>query len=374
MKKIGILTIHRIYNHGSFLQAFALKTTIENILSDGTKCELMDWPIKEGQSFPFYEKCNINVPKPYGLKFWLHKKMKHATYCRDIAMAWQYQRLGELYIAQCQKYLGVSEIPNYRCCYDLVVVGSDESFNCTQDDAVWDALYCFNLRAQYIISYACSFGYSTLKRLHDYKVLNMVKEGLHHYKELSVRDDNSRDIVYALTDRTALIHLDPVLVFDYSDYMPNIRRKKDFILVYNYLNRINDSNFIQQIRALAKREGLKIISVFEYCPWADENLAMTSFEVLSYFKKAKYVITDTFHGTVMSIKFNKRFVVFVRESNFNKLYYLLQKFGLENQIIKPEDNPLDKLFGDINWDAVNERLALESERTKDYLRTILKNI
>lgn len=371
--RIGILTIHRIFNHGSFLQAFAVKSTLQSLLHEA-EIEFIDWPLKDKELEPNYELPVAKLPKPSGLRFVYHKILGHKIYCRDVELAWLYNSLGRVYRKQCADYLGVKASPNYSTDYDLIVVGSDESFNCTQDDAPWDTTLCFNLIGKNVISYAASFGYSTLKRLDDYGLSDIVKSGLSSYKSISVRDGNSKDVVKALTGRGASVHLDPVLVFDYSRFIPDIKIKSDFILVYNYLNRIKDPTFITRIKAFAKKNRLKIISIFEFCPWADKNLALSSFEVLAYFKKAKYVVTDTFHGAVMSIKFNKQFIAFVWDSNRNKLHYLIDYFGLTDRILTDINNFESIIQAPVDWIPVNDKIAHERNRALSYFSANLNNL
>lgn len=369
--KIGILTIHRIYNHGSFLQAFAVKSIVEGLRPGGIECQFIDWPLKDSDAVQNFGQLPKSLRSPHSLTFLIHKKLGHSIYCRDVEVAWLYNELAKKYFNQCHEYLKVDSIANYKTDYDLIIVGSDEAFNCTQDDAKWNGLFCFTLNNANIISYAASFGYSTVERLCEYKVENTVKSGLNSYKSISVRDNNSQDIIEHLTNRKSLIHLDPVFIYDYSNYIPKIKFTRKFILVYNYYNRINDPDFIVRVRKFAKEHGLKIISIFEYCPWADQNVALTSFEVLAYYINASYVITDTFHGVVLSIKFNKRFCTFVRDSNYNKLHYILERFGLTSQIIeKPESFP-SILFNHIKWDMVNKEIAQERERSVTYFKETL---
>jgi hypothetical protein len=369
MRKIGILTIHRIYNHGSFLQAFSVKSTIEDILADGTMCEFIDWPLKDKSVTPSYNIPKNTYRKPFGFRFWIHKLLGHTIYCRDTELIWLYNQLGKVYVQQCQKYLGVSSIPNYNTNYDAIVVGSDESFNCTQDDANWDGLFCFKLsQCSRVFSYAASFGYSDLTRLEKYNVTQIVKKGLNSYISISVRDKNSQVITDQLTDLKSSINLDPVLIYDYSKYIPKININCEFILVYNYLNRINEVEFISSIKKYARERNLKIISVFEYCSWADKNIVLNSFEVLAYFIKAKYVITDTFHGAVLSIKFNKQFASFVRPSNFNKLHFLLERFGLENRIVSQTNDFKKILSTPVNWDVINHEIEKERIKTVNYFK------
>ena len=51
------------------------------------------------------------------------------------------------------------------------------------------------------------------------------------------------------------------------------------------------------------------------------------FELLSYFCYADYIITDTFHGAVLSIKYSKQFAVWIRDSNKQKLGDLLERLN-----------------------------------------------
>lgn len=371
MKKIGLLTIHRIYNHGSFLQAFAVKKMLESILGPDCVCELMDWPLKEKSKENLYKKSNEKLIKPKGIKFWIHKKLGHKKYCQDIEIRSLYQKLRNIYIKQSNYYLGTSFRSNFKLNYDLIIVGSDESFNCTQEDAYWDGLYCFQLKNKNIVSFASSFGYTNLERIKSFNVSDLIKYGISNYSSLSVRDKNSQEIVYNMIGIKPSIHLDPVLLFDYSDYIPDLKIKHDFILIYNYQNRINDPDFIKIVKSFARNNKLKIVSVFEYCFWADKNISISSFEILAYFKKAKYVITDTFHGLVMSIKFNKRFGLFVNESNYNKLNYLLTRFGLESQEIKNIQEFPAILFNDINWNLINKLIDKEKQLAYNYLQNNL---
>ena len=57
------------------------------------------------------------------------------------------------------------------------------------------------------------------------------------------------------------------------------------------------------------------------------------FQLLKVFQNAAFVITDTFHGTILSEKLNGRYAVLLRDSNRNKLADLLQKIQAEQHLI-----------------------------------------
>ncbi len=373
MKKVGILTMHRIHNHGSFLQAFGLKSMIESILQDGAKCEFLDWPNQE------YLISNIKDPgiAPIGWKYALHCILGHKRYCLDVQIGYYSKKFILLYQNQIKKYLGVSNVPNTSTDYDVIIVGSDEVFNCTQPDAKWDGTYCFNskLLNTNVCSYAGSMGYTDIDRLDSFGYKQIVKSALKQYKRISVRDKKSLEIIKALTNRDDIsVNLDPVLMYPFEKEIvvsKDLLAQPDYILIYNYLNRINNPDFIIRLKYFAKKNKLKIISIFEFCPWADEQLVISSFEVLAYFDRAKYVVTDTYHGCVMSVKYNKKFVAFVREQNRNKLTDLLAGFNLTGQIIDDNGSFEGTFENMIDWNFVNKRISDERQRTMQYLSEIL---
>ena len=89
--------------------------------------------------------------------------------------------------------------------------------------------------------------------------------------------------------------------------------------------------------------------------------------MLAYFRDAAYVVTDTFHGSVFSIKYNKQFAVIVRDMNNNKLSFLLQQFGLQNRIVSDMERLSAIVDMPINYDKVNEKILSERKRSIRYL-------
>lgn len=108
-------------------------------------------------------------------------------------------------------------------------------------------------------------------------------------------------------------------------------------------------------------------------PWCDEFVVLDPFEVLNYFKNAECIVTDTFHGTVMSAKWNKKVAVLIRDSNSNKLGDLIQRLKLEQvRIDKPTDIP-EILCRQIDYRACNQIIASGKKKAVDYLRNSLSN-
>ena len=150
--------------------------------------------------------------------------------------------------------------------------------------------------------------------------------------------------------------------------MPKEKHKSDYIIVYSYPGRISDKKEIAAIQAFANQKGLRLLSIGHYFPWCDDVVVPTPFEVLSWFRDAAYVVTDTFHGSVFSIKYNKKFCTIVREMNNQKLTYLLNQFGLENRIVSNLPDLENIIEPEIDYVPVNEKITLETARSKKYLK------
>ena len=88
-------------------------------------------------------------------------------------------------------------------------------------------------------------------------------------------------------------------------------------------------------------------------------------------KNADYVVSETFHGTVFSIKYQKNFAVVVRDSNYNKLHDLLARFGLEDRMLTKERCLGEILAHGVAAEPIRNRLEEEKARSRQYLKEAL---
>lgn len=367
--KVGILTMSRIINYGSFLQAYGLQSMLQEM---GFETEFLDIDARSYRDMypknPQYRK-NMRKAK-------LHRLLGQKTIAQTMMQeqeAWKYYyTLYHLFPHWWKQYLNIDSESNLCTTYDRIIVGSDEVFHCTQESPWGQSMKWFGdgLQTDILISYAASFGHTTMEALHDFALPQTVSHHLKNFNAISVRDENSRQIVTQL-GCTAQVHLDPVLLCDYKDIVPSEIPSDDIFIIYTYPNRLKEEAIIRQILELARKETLRVISIGAYYPWC-ENLVLTPFEVLAYFKKAKYVVTDTFHGTVYSIKYGCPFVTLVRESNREKLLDLLMRFEQQEAAITPESNLEAMLHRTIPYSIIQEKIWQERIRTNQYLRENLR--
>lgn len=352
MLKVNILSMHRICNHGSFLQSYGLKKVLQ-----GLRAEVNFIDIKFGKLYP---KCVFNTKAEYSksqtLKYFLGRLfIKYLT-------AKQNKLLKNIQ----NKYLGLSDELLFEREADATVIGSDEVFNCLQNCSWGLSLQLFGkVDSPKVIAYAASCGSTTYDALTQ-EMRTEIADAMSHFNAISVRDKNTFDFVQKLSGKHPVRHLDPVFVYSFKDELIPCSIKNKFLLVYSYGNRINDQNEIKMIKTFAKKHGLLIICAGVFQCWCRINLIVEPFELLGFFEKAEFVITDTFHGTVLSIKYNKKFVTLIRSSNSNKLFDLLGQFGLIDRIV--ENGNMERIIvNKIDYIQINQLIEEERIRTLDYL-------
>ena len=364
-KKVGILSMQRIKNYGSFLQAYGLRKIIEEL---GCEVQYVDYHIEE----PVI-KDEIN-----GKNDKLKKAFKTLEGDAPLKQKIQYIIHKKNFGAKYYGVLGLTEEPNYNPVLDTLVIGSDEVFNCIQSNKnVGYSLELFgkNNNAKKVITYAASFGNTTIEKLEKYNKKDEVAELLNKMDMISARDNNTGKIVETISNKKVVYNLDPVLAYDYMNKcneIPNIETKEKYIIVYAYSNRIS-SKESEYIREFARKHNLKVYSIGGAQKCADKFIDCSPFEVLGYFKNAEMVITDTFHGSIFSIITKRNFVTLVRKSvgnaygNEEKLTDLLKRLGLEARITYDINNIDNILNKEIDYVKVDNILNEQRKISKKYL-------
>ena len=348
---VGLLSMHRVANYGSFWQAYCLRKMIEE--KGDCDVEFIDIIPGEQGSRTEYKK-TFSFSKIKRIPYYLFSKNKKSLFV-------EYQN----------KILGCSSSPNFSSDYDVIIIGSDEVFNCVQQSPWGFSTQLYgDIDNRNVNSYAACFGNTTYESILGYQREEKIAKGLTNLQNISVRDDNSAGIVNRLIGKMPEIHLDPVIVGDLPDNVPDIEDNQ-YILVYSYDFRLSDPDVIEQVKSLAKEKGLKIISAGFYQDWVDRNVLLNPYELLSYFKKAEYVVTDTFHGTIFSARMHRKFVALIRDSNKNKLGDLLLRIGMKERRYSKGERLKEIITKDINYTGFEQMRFNERMRTDSYLRKCL---
>ena len=368
MKKIGIMSMQRIANYGSFLQAYALKQLIEEL---GYEVEFVDYHVGS----PVIEE-NADNKNKFVRK--VEKGLETFKYNAPFAHKISFIRYKQTFAKRYMHFLGITEKMNFNPQLDCLVIGSDEVFNCIQKNSnVGYSLELFGKdnHAKKLITYAASFGNTTLEKLEKYKKADEIGNLLKKFDALSVRDANSGNIVEKLTGKAPVYSLDPVLIYDYMsccDKIPNIKKDEKYLILYAYSGRISDDE-AEWIASYAKKKHLKVYVIGGIQKCADRFINCSPFEVLGYFLNAEEVITDTFHGSIFSIITHRPFTTIIRKSvgnsygNEEKLSDLLKRMELSSRITMEIENVENINKNLIDYVRTDEILQRQREETKEYL-------
>lgn len=362
--EIAILSMQRVINYGSVLQAYSLKGIIEDIT--GEQVDFID-PVLENTmavDMPVRDSDDYEKKEQYGM--WLPRNVKKALDKIN------YKRLTKKIIKFQENELGISySYDPHKKKYDLVIEGSDEVFKAS--DKIYLYMYGAINNANTLITYAAACGSASIQGLSE-KNRTILKSLMTKYKIISVRDLHTYNYVKNLYDGKVERHLDPVLVGDLYKRKHNPVKLKKYMIVYAYGNRIRDEKEIKAIKNYAKKNGLQTIAVGAPQFWCDKFLVASPLEALDYFYYADYIVTDTFHGSIFSVINKRNFAVILRKSNKNKLGGLLRDLDLEDRIIDDMDNLPKILEKDIDYAKIDALLNKERVRTRAYLTEQIESI
>ena len=346
--KIGILTFHDGINHGTFLQVYALYRILlqlfpkDDIKVINYKDKSNSW--NEYKVF-IMQKNIISVIRN------IFKIIKFKTAHKELNLT--------------KRVFNVNGVEDEN--FDVIIYGSDEIWNYSHSMMDIDKMYFgWYLQNTKKISYAPSFSEAKFENFPN--DLNMFTNNFH---SLSVRDKHSRDIIDKIDDaRTCPLVLDPTFLYDF-EHEVIYKVEKDYLLIYCAGI---DSGYVKYIKEFAKEKNLQIISIGYKNKFADKNIiAVDPFLWIGYFKNAKYVITNTFHGTVFSIKYNKKFISILKEDKQNKIKFLLDEFKLSHMICS-EYNNISNIFNEsINYIEVNKLIKQKVDMSTNFLLSSILN-
>lgn len=358
--KVGIITHYDVHNHGALLQLNALVKILNRMGIDAKALQFEknydfmgpEWKNKyeiSWKSIPIY----INYLFRNGLGRTIYNIRKKRTLS---SFKRQEHLLGAYY----------SAAENM----DAVIIGSDEVFALhTGPTPVFFGYAC---PSDNVFSYAASFGPTTHEEILRWHCEAFVSGGLRAMSGISVRDENSRTLVERLTGIEAFKACDPVILYGYERELMDLSNVKlpPYVLIYAYDDNMNEKSEVDAIRQFANEHHLKIVSPGFYHAWADYNINVSPIELLSYFRDAQYVITDTFHGSVISIITHKNFAVKIR-TNSNKLLNLLDEYHLSERVIRSLDNLNDILMRPIDENAICAELEKRRADSMAFLSTMI---
>ena len=360
MKKTGILTHYQVHNHGAILQMYALSRVLKNMGFD-------PFVLTYRKDFSFIDQKLLNK---YNIS--LKSVPFYLSYIKEQGISKTLFNYKKRKILENFKKSSFSFSPLYDGGMDYVVIGSDEVFSL--EAGVNIMMYAHSVPCGHIISYAATFGQTGIKEIRERNCEALIASGLKTLKAISVRDGHSAETIKKLCSIDADICFDPVLLYGFEQELAADCDKipeNPYMVVYAYDKSLNDEPEVKEIKEYAAKKGLKTVSAGFYHEWADINLNVSPLELLSVIKQADCVVTDTFHGSVISSLLNTPFAVRLRERNVNKISFLLGSLGLSERAIN-DFSELEQIFNKkTDWQKANANIAELRRHGMEYLAKAL---
>lgn len=381
-KKVGIVSCYFKNNYGSMLQAYATKRFLDNnnipnetINIDGNKdfskgkkkyylSQVFNFSFIKSKLGMIKMKFDTKLNKKLGKNVAIRNK-KYKEFRKEFNLS-----------RMSNTYDDLTKLSKER--YSDILLGSDQLW--LPVNVVAD-YYTLNWVPNDInkISFSTSFGVSTIPNKYN----NLYKQFLKRINHLSVREDTGVKLIKEIAGLDAKLVCDPTILLtreEWEEVASKERIIKDkYILCYFLGNNIEHRKFAERLR---EKTGYKIVSLNhadEYVKYSDAFCDIAPYDIgprewINLVKNAEYVCTDSFHGTVFSLLFNKIFFNFRRYSSNSKastnsrLDSLLNIVGISNERILTGLEDVNKVLKyRIDFNKVNKNLSEYRKESKEWL-------
>lgn len=347
MKKIGIVTIIS-NNYGNRLQNYALQQVVGSL---GLSVETI--PITSHRNLKKFVKKLLSLfVKKYKSTVW-------TEFDENIHWASKNYKDGQL---------------KNESSFDYFVAGSDQ---------IWNPLFIINTEREFLtftseekrVAYAASIGLTKLPE----ENVSTYRKWMTAFKAISVRENEAADIVESLIGEKPLVVLDPTLLLNRDDWNKVIKKPREGYyekIIVKYFLGIRNDEYEKFIAEYAEELGATIVDITKTNEENDNLIGPAEF--LYLIKNAQAVFTDSFHGSVFSILYHKKFLTFARPDeagygNMNsRIDTLLGEFDLMEKKITCSEQ-LTKV-NDLSFDVekVEEFLLTERKKSIEFLKKALE--
>ncbi|WP_245197336.1 polysaccharide pyruvyl transferase family protein [Labrys sp. LIt4] len=348
LHRIGVLTFHRCINYGSYWQARCL---VEGLRAMGHDAVLLDHSSTKANRREW--RCALQPqPSSRGLG---GDRRTHALKTREFFDAFARLPLSMPFS---------TEDPGLAEEFDIVLVGSDEVWNLRHPwYGGYPIFYGKGLKTDRLVAYAASFGnHPASDGLPDQWAALLA-----NFTAISVRDENSEQLVRGALGLAPEVVVDPCLLFPSVIDRGPIETETPYVAVYGH-------GFPKWFAAAAAKwassSGLRLVSVGYRNDWADaQQIAAGPERFATLMAGATAVVTNFFHGCVFALLNAKPFACVSSDYRANKVRDLMQTAGSPlNLVTEANVGTVPGLLEAPPGPEVRRRLDLLRARSLDYLR------
>lgn len=356
--KIGIVTIEDMENYGNRLQNYASQQVIKSL-----GCEVET--LKRSNDNKSIKKNIKNII----VDLYMKNKNINITKINRMSKYKNFEKFTELYIKRSNYEL----LPNknnddIKYKYDYFICGSDQ---------VWNPKFAFNSENDFLtfanksqrIAYSPSFGVAEIPKEYE----GMYEEWINGIEYLSVREKAGANIIKYLTDREAIVLVDPTVMLTKNEWLsiskkPKWKSGKKYVLTYFLGEKSKDVK--SKIDKICNDNNLELINLTDnsnkYIYSTDPQ------EFLWLINNCELMCTDSFHGVVFSLIMKSNFIVFERKDNNlsmnSRIETLLNLFNMNDRL---EKNVLNDDIFKTNFKSIDAIIEEEREKAINYLKNAL---
>lgn len=372
----AIITLHRVANYGSCLQAYATQRLFH---AYGWESQIIDYyrpsEYPETQVERYFQGRKLSKFKTIWEKYPLAKSALQ-TPLKQLAAVEK-----RPFLSFCERYLQITD-QEYRTYEELCAAIPSADLYCTGSDQVWNSVWNNGFDPAYTlgfapagkpkISLAASIG---RENLDDWEK-PLFAQALSAYQSISVREECSQALLEDLGIKGSIQVPDPTLMLNFQQWRALITypplARKNYILVYK-LNR--DNRILDYAQALSKRLGLPVLKLALGVHDLDlrfRNVYLPAVtDLLGLFARARFILSDSFHATSFALNFERPFAVVLPGRFQSRITDILGRLDLSDRILTPGSS-LKGILTPIEYPTVRQKLEKDRQRGHAFLKQALE--
>lgn len=377
MAKIGLITFHSAYNFGSVLQAYATQVAIQQL---GFEVEVINYRSKTQRAF--YERL---YRTDFGLKHLLNDLSLAPAFRKRDRRNRSFEDFIRTKFSLSKEISTISDLDNYSDRYNLFISGSDQVWNKHANEletVPWEYMkpYLLSFTDNPKISYASSVANMSNDEI------KKIREQLLNFQSISMREKTDAVRLSKILNKPVTNVLDPTLLLTKDEWRSALGGSQssfassipeNFVLYYSLSGTKGLMKARRELTSLAKRTGCKvlILSPFglipssKYCECVSEAGPLEFVELI---RKAKLIVTDSYHGTLFSINFHKQFYSISNSQASNKRKdQVLEQLNLLSRRVPDLEGLSSISFDKIDYSNSDSLLQRNRDESINYLKTAI---
>lgn len=370
--RVGIMTFFDVENYGAVLQAYALCIAVHKLGFSAEDIRFKE--LNNDKATPLYKRVAtvLKLSKGHLLKYLKTREMSRATTRSFMEFRNEYLKQSRL------AYYSLEDLERYEDLYDAYITGSDMVWSDIGQnlDAYFLRFTDYDKRIAYSPSLTGTDGLDAKRKAY-------YRERIEGMKYLSIREKSGQEFIDKECGRNAIWTVDPTLLLDQNMWIEQLQieshHEKPYILVYMFQGASTIKSAIKLIAETGKMDIRHIpMSVEER--WQEHSRNKKNLfgprQFVEMFSNASFIITNSYHGLLFSLIFNKPFVLFHREhgnrwsKHEKRMESLLEELHLEYRFLDPTQG-IEPSMLQLDYSEINSVVNRKREESLNYLNSAL---